>query len=327
MNSRRLALLGLTLALTWPGLVGAADAYPSKPVTIVVPFPAGNSGDVLWRTLGDSLSKEWGKAVVVENKPGSGGALGAQLVTRAPADGYTLLHGSSGPIAIGPHLNKNITYDPRKDFTPIMLVAGVAQAIVVRADSPYKTVQDLIAAAKASPGQLNYGSGGTGSTQHLTGELFKQRAGIDVAHVPYKGAAPAYTDLMGGQIDYVVDSISAAVPFVENKQMRVLAVTTAKRDAVMPDVPTLAESGMQGFDVLGWMGLVGPAGIPHDVCDRINADVKKAMSRPEIRQTMAKLGMQPVGSTPDEFAQYIASEFARWGEVAKASGILPEGSR
>ncbi|WP_420223718.1 Bug family tripartite tricarboxylate transporter substrate binding protein [Pigmentiphaga litoralis] len=252
-----LALLACSMLSPVTGWAQAAP-YPTQPVTIIVPFPPGNSGDVLWRTLGASLSKEWGKPVVVENRPGIGGALGAQQVARANPDGYTLLHGSSGPIAISPQINKSVTYDPRKDFTPIMLVAGVSQAIVVRADSRFNTIQELIAAAKANPGKLNYGSGGNGSTQHLTGELFKQSAKVDITHVPYKGAAPAYTDLLGGQIDMVVDSISTAVPYVQSKQLRVLAVSTAQRDPAVPDAPTLAESGLAGFDVLGWMGLVGP---------------------------------------------------------------------
>lgn len=323
MTFRRTALLLLAAAALAPALA-QADGYPARAVTVVVPFPAGNSGDVLWRTLGDAMSKDWGKPVVIDNKPGSGGALGAQLVTKAPSDGYTLLHGSSGPIAIGPHLNKNVSYDPRKDFTPIVLVAGVTQAIVVRADSQFKTVQDLIAHAKANPGKLNYGSAGNGSTQHLTGELFKQRAKVFITHVPYRGAAPAYTDLLGGQVDFVVDSISSAVPFVHSKQMRILAVSTAKRDPVAPDAPTLAESGLAGFDVLGWMGLVGPPGMDPAVRDRINADVRKAMAQDGPKQTFAKLGLQVVGGSAEDFRKYIASEYTRWGEVAKAAGIKPE---
>jgi tripartite-type tricarboxylate transporter receptor subunit TctC len=323
MKIRRILLTALAVAVIVPAQA-QTDNYPTRPVTLVVPFPAGNSGDVLWRTLGEALGKEWGKPLVVDNKPGSGGALGAQLVMKAPADGYTLLHGSSGPIAIGPHLNKSVTYDPRKDFTPIMLVAGVTQAIVVRTDSRFKTVQDLMAYAKTNPGKLNYGSAGTGSTQHLTGELFKQRAQVFITHVPYRGAAPAYTDLLGGQVDFVVDSISSAVPFVQAKQMRILAVSTAKRDPVAPDAPTLAESGLAGFDVLGWMGLVGPAGMSPAVRDRINADVKKAMQSDSARQTFAKLGMQPIGSSSEEFRRYIESEYKRWGEVVKSSGIQPE---
>ena len=323
MKISRILLTVLAAAVIVP-VQAQTDGYPARPVTLVVPFPAGNSGDVLWRTLGEALGKEWGKPLVVDNKPGSGGALGAQLVMKAPADGYTLLHGSSGPIAIGPHLNKNVTYDPRKDFTPIMLVAGVTQAIVVRADSRFQTVQDLMAYAKANPAKLNYGSAGTGSTQHLTGELFKQHAQVFITHVPYRGAAPAYTDLLGGQVDFVVDSISSAVPFVQAKQMRILAVSTAKRDPVAPDAPTLAESGLAGFDVLGWMGLVGPAGMSPAVRDRINADVKKAMQSDSAKQTFAKLGMQPIGSSSEEFRRYIESEYKRWGDVVKSSGIKPE---
>lgn len=324
MNIRRFLLLAALAAFIFAPALAQPDGYPSRAVTVVVPFPPGNTGDVLWRTLGEALSKDWGKPLVVDNKPGSGGAVGAQIVSKAPADGYTLLHGSSGPIAIGPHLNKNITYDPRKDFTPIMLVAGVTQAIVVRTDSPFKSVQDLIAYAKAYPGKLNYGSGGTGSTQHLTGELFKQNAKVEITHVPYRGAAPAYTDLLGGQVDYVVDSISAAVPFVQAKQMRILAVSTAKRDPVAPEAPTLAESGLPGFDVLGWLGLVGPTGMNPAVRDRINADVKKAMQTDSAIQTFTKLGMQPIGSSAEEFKRYIDSEYKRWGDAVKAAGIKPE---
>jgi tripartite-type tricarboxylate transporter receptor subunit TctC len=324
MKNFRRILLGLLAAIVMAPALAQPESYPARPVTVVVPFPAGNTGDVLWRTLGDALSKDWGKPVLIDNKPGSGGALGAQLVMKAPADGYTLLHGSSGPIAIGPHLNRNVTYDPRKDFTPIMLVAGVTQAIVVRADSRFKTVQELVAYAKANPGTLNYGSGGTGSTQHLTGELFKQRAGVFITHVPYRGAAPAYTDLLGGQLDFVVDSISAALPFVQARQMRILAVSTAKRDPVAPDAPTLAESGLPGFDVLGWLGLVGPAGMNPAVRDRINAAVKKAMQVDAVKQSFVKLGLQPVGGTAEEFRQYIDAEYKRWGDVAKAAGIKPE---
>lgn len=325
MNTCRslLALLACSMLSPVAGWAQAAP-YPTQPVTIIVPFPPGNSGDVLWRTLGASLSKEWGKPVVVENRPGIGGALGAQQVARANPDGYTLLHGSSGPIAISPQINKSVTYDPRKDFTPIMLVAGVSQAIVVRADSRFNTIQELIAAAKANPGKLNYGSGGNGSTQHLTGELFKQSAKVDITHVPYKGAAPAYTDLLGGQIDMVVDSISTAVPYVQSKQLRVLAVSTAQRDPAVPDAPTLAESGLAGFDVLGWMGLVGPPNMKPDVSNAINAALKRAMAQASVRDTMATLGMQAVGDSPDAFGKYIATEYDRWGKVIKASGLKAE---
>lgn len=325
MTPRRTLATALVALCAAPALSWAqADAYPSKTVTLVVPFTAGQSGDILARILADALGKQWGKGVVVDNKPGAGGALGSQTVMRAPADGYTLLLSSSGPIAIGPHLNKSIGYDPRKDFTPIMNVAGVAQALVVPASSKYRNVQDFIASAKAAPGKLNYGSGGSGSTQHLTMELFKQRAGIDIQHVPYKGSAPAYTDMMGGQIEAIFDSVPSAVPFVKSGQMRVLAVSTAQRDSTLPDVPTVAESGLRGFDVLGWLGIVGPKGLNPAIRDKINADLKKALATDAVKEKMAKIGMQPVGGSPDDFGKYIASEYARWGDVIKTGDIKAE---
>jgi tripartite-type tricarboxylate transporter receptor subunit TctC len=202
-----------------------------------------------------------------------------------------------------------------------MNVAGVAQALVVPAKSSYKTVQDLIAAAKAKPGKLNYGSGGSGSTQHLTMELFKQRAKISLLHIPYKGSAPAYTDMLGGHLDALFDSVPAAMPFVNSSQVRVLAVSTAKRDAALPNVPTLAESGLAGFDVLGWLGIMGPKGLDPAVRDKINDDLKKVLATDAVKQSMSKIGMQTVGGSPEDFGKYIASEYTRWGNVIQAGGI------
>jgi tripartite-type tricarboxylate transporter receptor subunit TctC len=318
---RTLLQCAALLALAPTLALAQADAYPARTVTIVVPFTAGQSGDILARILADALAKQWGKGVVVDNKPGAGGALGSQLVMRAPADGYTLLLSSSGPIAIAPNLNKAIGYDPRKDFTPIMNVAGVAQALVVPAASPYKTVQELVAAAKANPGKLNYGSGGSGSTQHLTMELFKQRAGVSLTHIPYKGSAPAYTDMMGGQLEALFDSLPAALPFLKSGQVRVLAVSTPKRDAALPQVPTLAESGLAGFDVLGWLGLVGPAGLPVAIREKVNQDLQKALATEDVKDRLAKIGMQVVGGSPDAFGKFIASEYQRWGDVIKSGGL------
>jgi tripartite-type tricarboxylate transporter receptor subunit TctC len=298
-----------------------ADAFPTRAVTVVVPFTAGQSGDILARILSDGLGKLWGKGVVVDNRPGAGGTLGSQIVMRAPADGYTLLLSSSGPIAIAPHLNTSVTYDPRKDFTPIMNVAGVSQALVVPANSKYKTVKELIADAKTRPGKLNYGSGGAGSTQHLTMELFKQRAGVSILHIPYKGSAPAYTDMMGGQLDAMFDSLPGALPFIKSGQIRILAVSTAKRDAAMPDVPTLAESGLPGFDVLGWLGVMAPPGLSPALRDKINDDIKKVLAQEPVKQAMARIGMQTVGGSADDFGKYIASEYTRWGGVIKTGGI------
>lgn len=315
-----LAALALVSTLTW----AQADTYPSKPITLVVPFTAGQSGDILARILADALGKQWGKGVVVDNKPGAGGALGSQTVMRAPADGYTLLLSSSGPIAIAPHLNKSVGYDPRKDFTPIMNVAGVAQALVVPANSKYKTVRELVAGAKAAPGKLNYGSGGSGSTQHLTMELFKQRAGVSILHIPYKGSGPAYTDMLGGQLDALFDSLPGALPFLKSNQVRVLAVSTPQRDATLPDVPTLAESGLAGFDVLGWLGVMAPVGLNPVIRDKISEDLKKVLATDAVKQSMAKIGMQPIGGSPDDFGKFIASEYVRWGNVIKTGGIKAE---
>ena len=322
MTTRRTSLCLLAaLALVSPLSHAQADSYPNKTVTLVVPFTAGQSGDILARILADGLGKLWGKGVVVDNKPGAGGALGSQLVMRAPADGYTLLLSSSGPIAIAPNLNKNVGYDPRKDLTPIMNVAGVSQALVVPASSRYKTVQELIAGAKATPGKLNYGSGGSGSTQHLTMELFKQRAGVSILHIPYKGSAPAYTDMMGGQLDALFDSLPGAMPFAKAGQIRILAVSTPKRDAALPDVPTLAESGLAGFDVLSWLGVMAPAGLNPALRDKINDDLKKVLATESVRQSMGRIGMQTVGGSADEFGKYIASEYTRWGHVIQTGGI------
>ncbi|MGE0798152.1 MAG: Bug family tripartite tricarboxylate transporter substrate binding protein [Lautropia sp.] len=274
--------------------------------------------------LGEQLSKDWGRPFVIDNRPGAGGTLGARLVMRAQPDGYTLLHASSGPMVIGPHVIKSAGYDPRKDFTPIINVAGVAQAIVVRSDSRLRTIADLVSAAKAAPATLDYGSGGNGSTQHLTMEFFSQRAGMRLVHVPYKGSGPAYTDLLGGQIDILVDSLPSTVPFVQSGQARVLGISTAQRDPALPDVPTLIESGYPEVEVLGWLGLVGPAGLPRALRDQINSAVNRALAMDAIRQSMAKLGMQQIGGSADAFEKFIASEYVRWGDVVRQGEIKGE---
>ncbi len=303
---------------------GRADGYPNKPVTIIVPFAAGQSGDVLARILSEPLGKAWGKTLVVDNKVGAGGTIGSQFVAKAAPDGYTLLLGSSGPMAIAPNLIKNAGYDPRKDFTPIMNVAGVAQALVVPANSKYRTVQDLVADARARPGQLSYGSGGNGSTQHLTMEMLKQRAGISMVHVPYKGTAPAYTDLLGGQLHTLFDSAPGVVPFLQGDRVRVLAVSTAKRMPSWPDVPTMAESGFPDFDVLGWLGIVAPKGLDPAIQKKLNDDLKVALASESVKATLTRLGMIAVGSSPEEFGKYIDSELTKFGDVIKKGGITVE---
>ncbi|KQT11430.1 Bug family tripartite tricarboxylate transporter substrate binding protein [Ramlibacter sp. Leaf400] len=297
--------------------------YPTKPVTIIVPFTAGQSGDVLARVLGEPLSKLWGQTLVVDNKGGAGGTLGSRAAAAAPADGYTLLLGSSGPLASAPNLYANTGYNPR-ELTPIMNVAGVAQALVVPANSPHKTVADLLAAAKASPAKLSYGSGGVGSFQHLTFELLKQRTGVQVTHVPYRGSAPAYTDLIGGQLDAMFDSLPAVLPHAKAGKVRVLAVSTARRVPQLPEVPTVAESGVAGFDALGWLGIVAPKGVDPAVRDRLNADLKTVLADEAVKTRLTNLGMIIIGSSAPEFGKFIDAELTKWGSVIKTANIVAE---
>ena len=324
MLNRRSFLQSASVLSALPLAAHAQGDFPNKPVTIVVPFAAGQSGDVLARLLGEGLTKIWGKTLVVDNKSGAGGTLGSQFVKAAPADGYTLLLGSSGPMAIAPHLIKNAGYDPRKDFTPIMVAAGVAQVLVVNANSPIRTLKDLVAAAKAKPGKVTYGSGGNGSTQHLTMEYLNDVAGIDMLHVPYKGTTPAYNDLFGGQIDALFDSQPGVMPFLQAGKARVLAVSTAQRVPSLPDVPTVAESGYAGFDVLGWLGIVAPKGLDPAIQRKLNEDFKKALALDTVKANLARLGMISVGNSPEEFARYIASEYDKFGTIIKKAKITIE---
>ena len=329
MHRRRLmssvAAVALAAALapatTWAQARPAG--YPAKPVTIIVPFVAGQSGDVLARVLGEPLGRLWGQALVVDNKGGAGGTLGSRAAAAAPADGYTLLLGSSGPLASAPNLYANTGYNPR-ELTPIMNVAGVAQALVVPASSPYKTLADLLAAAKASPGKLSYGSGGVGSFQHLTFELLKQRTGTHVTHIPYRGSAPAYTDLIAGQLQAMFDSLPAVLPHAKAGKVRVLAVSTAQRVPQLPDVPTVAESGVAGFDALGWLGIVAPRGVDPAIRDRLNADLKTVLADDAVKTRLTNLGMIVIGNSAPEFGRFIDSELTKWGSVIKAAGIVAE---
>jgi len=329
MHRRRLisALAAVAFAAALAPATALAQArpagYPTKPVTIIVPFTAGQSGDVLARVLAEPLARLWGHALVVDNKGGAGGTLGSRAAAAAPADGYTLLLGSSGPLASAPNLYPNTGYNPR-DLTPIMNVAGVAQALVVPADSPYKTLGELLAAAKASPGKLSYGSGGVGSFQHLTFELLKQRTGAHITHIPYRGSAPAYTDLIAGQLQAMFDSLPAVLPHAKAGKVRVLAVSTPQRVPQLPDVPTVAESGVPGFDALGWLGIVAPKGVDPAIRDRLNADLKTVLADEAVKTRLTNLGMIVIGSSAPEFGKFIDSELTKWGSVIKTANIVAE---
>lgn len=327
MTTRRTFLTTTCVTLALPALARAESAearFPSRPVTIVVPFAPGQSGDILARVLGAWLSKSWGTSFIVENKGGVGGLIGSMEVARAAPDGYTLLMGSTGPLAISPQLAKAASYDPRKDFTPIIEVAGVPQMLLVRADSPYKSVHDLIAAAKASPGKLSYGSGGAGSLANLTMELFKQRAGVDIVHVPYKGAGPAYNDLLSGRLQVMFDTTPAAIRFVKAGQLRFLAASTPTRTAAAPDVPTLSEAGLPGFDVLGWLGIVAPHGLDPAKQLRLNEGFQQALQDPEVKKRLEALGLTPIGGSPEQFGRYVSAEYDKFAGIIKAAQISPQ---
>ncbi|MDB5807161.1 MAG: bug94 [Betaproteobacteria bacterium] len=326
MHTRRCALKALAASLAAMALPHAARAegeadYPARAVTIVVPFAPGQSADILARLLADGLTRLWGKPVLVDNKGGAGGAVGSLAVVRAPGDGYTLLLGSSGPISVAPQMSKTAGYDPRKDLSAIVNLAGVPQMMIVAANSKYHSVKDVIAEAKRSPGKLSYGTGGTGSLAHLTMEIFKQRAGIDIAHIPYKGAAPAYTDLLAGRLDVMFDTPPAAMGFVKSGQMRFLAASTSKRFPLLPEVPTVAESGVPGFDVQGWLGVLAPAGLSPAIARKLNQDFRRVLDEVEVKQRLTVLAMSPLGGSAEEFRKFIEADYQKFGAVIQANHL------
>jgi tripartite-type tricarboxylate transporter receptor subunit TctC len=319
--SRICLLIAVTLALVASSL-GAAQAqpYPSKPIRFVVPYPAGGPLDTVARLLGQKVSESTREPVIVDNKPGAGGNIGADAVAKAAPDGYTILMGAVATHAINPYLYASMPYDAARDFIPVTQIASTPNVLVVNPSVPASTVPEFIAYAKANPGKLNFGSGSTGSAGHLAGELFKTMAGVDMTHVPYKGAAPAMNDLIGGQIQLMFDNLASSLAQVRAGRIKALAVTTAKRSALAPQLPTIAESGLPGFDINTWFGLFVPAGTPRGVVERLHAEFTRALAAPDIREKMLNLGAEPVGSTPGQFAAYVRAEADKYARVVKASG-------
>jgi tripartite-type tricarboxylate transporter receptor subunit TctC len=312
--------LALSLALAACG--GAwAQSYPAKPIRFIVPFPPGGSADILARAIGQKAGEGLGQSLVVENRPGAGTAIGAEALARSPADGYAVMIGTVSSHAINPALNPKLAYDPVKDFTPISLVASIPFAMIVHPSVPAKSVREFISLAKSKPASLNYSSAGNGTSNHLAGELLKSMAGIDIVHIPYKGSAPALNDLVAGQVSLMFDLVLTAAPHVKSGAVRGLAVTGAKRSSALPELPTVAESGVPGYEVSAWFGIFAPAGMPQPVVQRLNADFVKALQQPELRQRLASQGAEPLTSTPDEFAAYLRSEIAKWAKVVKDSGM------
>ncbi len=302
-----------------PGLA-AAQAFPSKPITIIVPFAAGGTTDILARIIAQGMGAELGQSVVVDNRAGAGGNIGGQVAARAPADGYTLFMGTVGTHAINAALYKKMPFDPIKDFAPLTRVANVPNLLVANPAQPFKTVQELIAYAKANPGKINFGSSGSGSSIHLSGELFKSMAKVDMQHVPYKGSAPAVTDLLGNQIAIMFDNMPSAIQHVRSGKLRAIAVTTAKRSPELPDVPTIAESGVPGYEATSWFGMFAPAATPAPVVAQLNATIVKVLAQPDIRKKLAEQGAEAAGETPAQFADFIQKESVKWGRVVKESG-------
>lgn len=310
---------GVLAALSWSVQQAAAQAYPAKPIRIVVPYPPGGVTDILTRIIGQKLTETWRQQVIIDNRAGGSGNIGAEAVVRAPADGYTLLSAST-VHTVNPSLYTKLSYDPLKDFTSITLMAQVANVLVVHPSLPVKSVKEFIAFAKQRPGQLHYSSAGNGSAPHLTAELFKIKTGVNLVHVPYKGAAPAMTDLLAGHVALTFATAPSGVPPVQQGRLRALGVSSASRMPALPDVPTIAEAGVPGYEAVGWNGLVGPAGLPPAVVGAINAEVGRILKAPDIHKRLVDLGVEPRTSTPGELAAFLKEEVEKWAKVVKESG-------
>ncbi|MEO8675947.1 MAG: tripartite tricarboxylate transporter substrate binding protein [Casimicrobiaceae bacterium] len=310
--------LGALLALA--AIVASAQTYPAKPIRLVVPFPPGGATDILARDVAQKLTEAWGQQVIVDNRPGAGGNIGSELVAKAAPDGYTLEMGTVGTHAINASLYAKMPYDHVKDFAPVILVAGVPNVLVVNPALPANSVAELIAYAKANPGKLNFASSGNGTSIHLSGELFKFMAGVQMTHVPYKGSAPALQDLLGGQVQLMFDNLPPSLPQIKAGKLRALAVTSLTRAPALPDVPTMAEAGLPGFEASSWFGVLAPAGTPPAIVTKLNAEIAKWLATPEAKERLSKQGANAAGGTPEDFAKHIAAETAKWAKVVKDSG-------
>lgn len=311
----------LALLCAGAALVGAAHAqtWPAKPIRLVVPFPAGGGTDAIAREVANKL-QTIGYTFVIDNRPGSGGNLGVDAAAKAAPDGYTFVMGQTSNLAINPSLYAKMPYEPVKDLTPVSLVANAPLAIVVAGNSPYKALADVINAAKAKPGSINFATSGNGTVAHLAMESLQKVAGVKLVHIPYKGAAQGATDVIGGQVQLYVSSIPTLIGHIKNGKMRALAVTSTKRADDLPQVPTVAESGYKGFEAVTWFGIVGPAKLPKDIVTKFNSDINKALADPQVRKKLGDQGADVTGGTPEQFAQLIREDMVRWGRIVKESG-------
>ena len=325
MTGRRAALsLAATLAISTPHAAAAADAYPAKPIRFVVAFPPGGGTDIIARSIAQKLAERLAQQVVVDNRPGAGGNIGTDIVAKSAPDGYTLLMGSAGPLAINASLFDKMPFDPIRDLAPVTLAASTPNVLVVHPSLKAATVNELIALAKARPGEINFASSGHGTPAHLAGELFNSMAGVKLVHVPYKGAAPALADLLGGQVQLMFSTMPPALPHVKDGKLRALAVTSSKRSRAMPELPTVDEVALPGFEANTWHGVVVPAGTPAAIVARLNREIVAILHLPEVVERLSGQGAEALGSTPEEFAAYIRSESVKWAKVVRDSGAKAE---
>ena len=301
-----------------------AQSYPTKPIRLIVPFAAGGGNDNVARLVGKSLSDSLGQQMVIDNRPGAGGVLGAELAAKSPPDGYTLFLGGVGSHAINPNLHERLPYDPVRDFAPVILLASAPLILVLHPSVPADSIREFIALARAKPGQLNYASNGNGSSSHLAAVMFEAMAGVAIVHVPYKGLSPALTDLLSGRVQLMFSSVVAILPHIKAGKLRSLAVTGSKRLSSMPELPTVAESGLIGYEASSWYGVLAPAGTPKEIIARLNAETVKALEQPEVRNSLLAEGAEPIGGPPEKFAAHIKSENERLGKLIRDAKIRLE---
>ena len=316
--------LGIPIALFAAALAvsdAAAQQYPSRPIRLIVPFTPGGTTDIVARVVGNRLAESLGVQVVIENRPGAAGSIGAEVAARSKPDGYTLFMGHIGTLAVNPALYAKLPYDPLRDFAPISMVTMVPSMLVVHPSLPVKSMKELMAFAKSHPGALTYGSTGAGGTPYLAVEYFKVMAKLDIVEVPYKGAAPMTTDLISGEISLTITGIPALLPHVKSGRLRALAVSSAKRSAAVPELPTMSEAGLRGYEATAWYGIVAPAGTAREILVKLNAEVISSLKHPDVGNRLKSEGAEPGGSTPNEFAAFIKTETARWAEVIKTTGV------
>ncbi len=320
MNARFALLFAMILAIVTAAAAQAQTTYPNRPIRVVVPFPPGGLNDVVARLVSQRLAENLGQTIVIENRGGATGTIGSAAVAKAAPDGYTILSSGSTTAAVAPHLYSNLPYDQAKDLVAIGRIGAVASIVLVHPSMPANTMSELIAHLKAKPGAINFGSGGSGGSQHIGAELLKTLAGVSITHVPYKGGGPAMIDLVAGQISMMIEPMPSALPQVRAGKVRALAVTTPRRSSALPELPTVAETGIAGYDLTIWLGFFAPAGTPREIIARLNTELARTLNAPDMRERLAQQGVETIVDTPDEFGAYVNSELARWGKVVRDSG-------